>query len=287
MKKISAVLVIIIFSSICFSQNKNSNIMLENSAVASIASDIIAKQDILKMKKMSVLYFSNLEGKETKEGKRLSKKLLSELLKKDVFIFIERSEISRVIDAQVIEQTGIVDTEYTDKSGKILPVDVIISGTIAMFDKHGELTVKAVDVTSGKIYLSSLVVFIPAEKVSYTENADKVRLHKSDPEKLEIMNKTFNAMQYLNKNRPGLFLFAIIGKQDRNKLRNERPEVLRRLKIIKRRVNQKARAKRKIKKLRRGLKILKSDDSQRYEILQDLKSKIIRGTDFKRSRRRR
>jgi len=273
-------LIVFTGSSILCSKNmralRSSNKLDENRALEKLADEIYNKSNILKDKKLAVFNFSNLDGKETDEGKRLSKKLLEKLLKKGDLRFIERSEINKILKAQGFEQTGIVDPDSIAETGKVLPIDIMISGTIAQLKRYGELTIKAVNISTGEIYLVSAVNFYPEDNFSYKENPDKLKLHRKNPDKIDAINKTFRILKVLNKKRPLIFLLAVIDRNDIKKIRDENPRLARKMNRVKKIAKRRnPRRWQRLIRLRKGVKLIKKFDSEKNDILMKKKTEIL------------
>ena len=283
MKKIISSVSFVVFISLlilsCSSvgqSRSDQELLNEDDAIERLASDISMKSDILKDKKIGIFYFSTLEGKENAAGKRLSKKLLEKLIKNGGLIFVERSEIDKLLKAQGIEQTGIVDTESIKESGKVYSIDVMINGTIARVNKNGELSIKAVNLSTGQIYLVSSVNFTPSKNLSIKENPTLTNLNRESPEKLEIINRTFFMLEKLSQNRPVIFLMSVMNREDVQIIRQQNPKLGR---VIKRtsdqiRIND-PQLGRTIQRLRKGLEIVRDHTPEKFEILMRKKEKLI------------
>ena len=286
MKKNSAFILLLVFISISIlscsksrsvrTTTTNQTLLNEESAIQKLSKDIFAKYEILKNKKIGIFDFSTLDGKENPDGKRLSKKLLEQLIKKGGLKFVERSEIDKLLKAQGIEQTGIIDPETIKESGKVFSIDVMINGTISRVNRNGELSIKAVDLSTGEIYLAASVNFVPAKKLAFKEDPKLVRLHRESPDKVQILNRTFFALERLSNERPVIFLLSVIRREDIPNLRDKNPKLARVLK--KRRENIKSnnpQVAKKIYRLREGIKLLKDHVPERFDIIMKKKDELI------------
>lgn len=251
------------------------SIMDEDNAISAAADDIYSKKDILKNRKLSVYSFSNLEGKETEEGKRISKKLLEKLIKKGDLRFIERSEINKIVRAHEVEQSGLVSSEKD--SGNILPVDIMINGTVARLQEFAEISVKAVDLTSGEIYATTTVKFQPAEKFSYSENQERVKKYQSSPEKFK---KIYNMIDFINRlaeTQPAVFLIVTSDNNDMEILKKNRPGLYERVIRRKREIetNNPERFK-KLMTIRGNMDAIKNEDHLSFESITAKKTELIK-----------
>ena len=254
----------------------DSNVLDEEEALDRITSEVYQKHNLLRGKRIGIFSFTSLDGKEIPEGKQLSSKLLERLMKKGDLRFVERSEIDKVIKAQGFEQTGIVDSETVKESGKVLAIDVMISGNLARMPEHGELSVKAVNISSGEIYLASSVRFRPRMKFSNTEKNQKIlSLYRKSPDKVEIINRTFYILEKLRKRNPIGFLLVVIERSDIETISKQNPplsmELKRRWNVIRRnpQLNKKTR------RLRGGGRLIRKNDPDRYDIIMKRKVELI------------
>lgn len=252
------------------------NVPGENEALDKITSEIYQKHDLLKGKRIGIFSFTSLEGKEIAEGKKLSSKLLERLVKKGDLRFVERSEIDKVLKAQGFEQTGIVDPETVKESGKVLSIDVMISGNLARMSEYGELSVKAVDISSGEIYFVSSVRFRPGMKFSSTEKNPKIlSLHIKSPDNVELINRTFYILEKLRKRKPIGFLLVVIERSDIETISKQNPRLSMELKRRKNIIRRNPQLKKRTRRLRRGVRLIRENDPDRYDIIMKRKVELI------------
>ncbi|MDY6935419.1 MAG: FlgO family outer membrane protein [Spirochaetota bacterium] len=256
--------------------SSNSDRFNEDEAIERLATDIYSKYEILKNKRIGVFDFSALDNKDTTEGIRLSKKLLEQLTKKDGLQFVERSEIDKILQAQGIEQAGIVDPNAVKDSGKVLSIEVMINGTITRINNQTELSIKVVDISSGEIYLATGTRFIPATYYSHREGLRNPAQNKKTPGKVQIINRTFFALERLSRDRPVIFLLSVVEEHDMNIIKKRKPRlarvIMRRKEIIH---NRDPQLRKKITQLREGLRLIKDHAPDRYEIIMKKKVELI------------
>ena len=246
----------------------------EDDAIKKLADDIHDKRKTFESRKLSINNFTNLEGKETDEGKRISKKLLGYLMQRGDLKFIERAELDKILKEQGIEQTGIVDPEMVAGTGKVLPVDALIIGTVAQIDTRGEIAVKIVAISSGEIYFASTAEFLPAGKFSYQENKEIVSLNKKNPDVVTKINNTYNGLMTMSKHRPYLFIYAV--SDDNDPAIAAKPKLQA---IMKKRVshiqstNNQLYA--RLIRLKNNVPLIKQYAPKRYIILKDTRDKLL------------
>lgn len=250
-------------------------LLSEDQAIQQIAAEINDKSSILKNKKIGVFDFTSVDGSVAPETKRLSTRLLETLIKTTDLSFIERTELDKLLKAQEIEQTGIVDTDTAKSPGGIASIDVMISGTVVIMPGQGEISVKTVNIGSGQIYhMCNAKILAPAG--SRTANTTLVKLHRENPEKLDMLNRSYNELKRLGVNKPAVFLLSMADKDDIALINNKNPQAGKFL--DKRRVviaKNNPRLQRKIMLLRKNIPLMKEYAPERYNELISRKKALL------------
>jgi hypothetical protein len=249
--------------------------VMEDEAIEKAAAEIYRNSSSFKGKKVSVYAFTNLEGKETAEGKRISNKILSKLITKKDLKFIERSEIDKILKEQEIQQSGAVDVESVHESGKVLPVDVMISGTVIENKGIGELHVKAVDVSSGEIYAFTSIDFKPGKEFSYVENQDKLKQFKKSPERYEKVNNSIAVINNIGVKAPVIYLLITIDDSDIKTMKTDHPKLLKLLNTRKQAIQKNEKRWKNLLRLRANLKLIQEDNPDEYSKMSDKKKELI------------
>ena len=215
----------IIVSALCSHQQvvQQPGAATEEVALQQIANEVKQKAPALKDKAIGVFDFTAADGTVAPETKRLSTKLLEYMIKTTELKFIERSELDKILRAQEIEQTGIVDTETARPGGGISSIDVMITGTLLRVPDRGELGVKVVNIGSGQIYLMSSAAFAMTGGSGIIADKNLIRLHREQPEKLDRINRSCNELKRLSVNRPVVFLLAMADRDDIAELAKKNP----------------------------------------------------------------
>jgi len=247
----------------------------ENRALEHIAQSVYQKHDRLQGKKIGIFNFTTIDGKDISHGKELAQKLLEKLMRRGELQFVERAEIDKILKAQGFEQTGIVDRETVKESGTILPIDVMISGTVTGNGTCGELSVKTVNISSGEIYMTSRVKFVLSRPLPSEENPALLSLYRKSPKILDALNRTFFILEKLKKERPLIFLLAVLDRDDIEMVRKHNPSLSVALKKRKNATESNPQIRRRIIQLRKGVKLLKEHDPQRYKSITAGKIEII------------
>lgn len=246
----------------------------EDVMVQDLAEKIHAKHGILEGKKIAVTHFMSLDGREVPEGKRLSRKLLEELMAKGDLQFVERADMADILKIKEIELSGLVDEGDTAAGASVVPVDVAIGGTIAATGRSAELFVKVTDIKTGQIYLALSRDFIPGDKLSYSDDNESIRIHRSNPDVFDKINTTYSLLMNISDKRPMVFLMAVAEKKD--PLLRQNREVARKLRFAIQRLrrNRPEQFKRLVQ-LRDDVELIKKHDPRRYGELVAIKKKIL------------
>lgn len=70
---------------------------------------------------------------------------------------VERRHLGNLLNEIALEQTGVIDTQGIDRIGKMAKADILILGSIAGDPENIILTLKAVDVETGKVVDAKIV----------------------------------------------------------------------------------------------------------------------------------
>ncbi len=103
---------------------------------------------------VAVADFINEDGKVSKLGHYISSKLTPYLARSQKFSVLERGLIDKVIEEQHFQVSPFVDEASTQKFGKLLGAETIISGTITEMDNIFYINAKAIGVTRGNLITS-------------------------------------------------------------------------------------------------------------------------------------
>jgi hypothetical protein len=100
--------------------------------------------------KIAVLDIQSRINEEGFDPITISEFLQTELLRQGVFTIVERAYLSKVIEEQKLQFSGITDNDLT-KIGKLVQADKIVTGSISKIDNSYILVVKMIDTTTGVI----------------------------------------------------------------------------------------------------------------------------------------
>lgn len=103
--------------------------------------------------KIGILEFQSLneEAKKDSLGKIISEILTTSFVNSQSFKIIEREQLQKVLKEFKLSQSGIIDTSYAKKIGKITGADAIITGSVIKIGSSLRLDARIIDVESGII----------------------------------------------------------------------------------------------------------------------------------------
>jgi TolB-like protein len=118
-----------------------------------------------KTKKVIVLNFSNIDGKEHSMGKVFAEKLTTELVKQKKFIVLDRMVYARKISDAGLSLSGSVEPGYLKKLGEVLNVDFVVVGIIIPAKTTGyDVNARLLEIKTGLI--------LAAEEAAYAETTE-------------------------------------------------------------------------------------------------------------------
>ena len=103
--------------------------------------------------KIGIIEFQSLneEAKKDNLGKIVSEILTTSFVNSESFKIIEREQLQKVIKEFQLSQSGIIDTSYAKKIGKITGADAIVTGSVIKIGSNLRLDARIIDVESGII----------------------------------------------------------------------------------------------------------------------------------------
>lgn len=124
-----------------------------------IAKDLAPALVQLKNPRVAVLALPYHNGLENSGSAMVAERLITQLAQKKGLRIIERNLLRTLLEENKLSETGVIDSESAKKAGKILGVDVVVSGTlIDLGESRTEVNARAMDAQSGKILAVSQTI---------------------------------------------------------------------------------------------------------------------------------
>ena len=278
-KKLFFSVIIIIFAFIsiqCF-ESISFAASNEDKALDEVAQAMLLKADKLKGKRIGIFKFTSLEGKESPEGARISQCILERLMKNDSLTFVDRSELKKIVGEQELQQSGLVDPDLVSETGKVLPIDYMITGTFVYIKTKGHISARILKAATGEIYIAKSTEYVTeTQKESSKDSKEAIEIYKASPDKLDRLNRVFYNLMEMSEKRPYVFLVTVINDKEFEQLEKRKPKFAERIK--KRRLEirwEKPGLQMKIDRLRDGLTSMKKMYPSRYEQVMQKKKEMI------------
>jgi TolB-like protein len=126
----------------------------ENFYGGSYESTFRGASDIMKSKpetRFAVLDFTDSSGSFTAYGKVIGDETFYRLSSLKGINLIERQKLSAIMEEHQLEQSGLISGRSDERTGKILPVDIIVVGSYIFESDRIRVNGRFTDVTSGEI----------------------------------------------------------------------------------------------------------------------------------------
>ncbi len=131
----------------------------DNDALRRLARDFGKKLQPLHKPRVALLPFPYHNGKISSGSSILCERLTTYMAETKKVRVIERNLIKKLLEEQHLSETGVVDASAAQKIGKVVGVDVIITGTLNDFgENETELNARALEAASGEVVAAGRVV---------------------------------------------------------------------------------------------------------------------------------
>jgi len=125
---------------------------------------------------IAVINFEAL-GMSPVEAAALTDRFRSELFKTGKFTVLERDKMNEILTEQGLQQTGCTSSECLVEMGKLLNVHQIFAGSVSQFGNLFSVTVRIIDIETGKIQDSNSQDFSSGKEKLLTEGMKAVALY--------------------------------------------------------------------------------------------------------------
>ncbi len=140
------------YTSYCTAQRKDFD-----RAINSVSSDIAQKLQRKGVKRIVVLFITDIDKKITSAGKYLADAVSNNLVNDTAnFSLFDRDNLNGIEEAKNLINAGYLDQPGAEELGRKLNVDVIIIGTYTLLSNTITLTLKALSSSNGFVIASSM-----------------------------------------------------------------------------------------------------------------------------------
>ena len=127
-----------------------------------VAQALLGKLEAAKQTSGTVLDFSDLQGSPTELGRYLAQELSDRMVSEsNGFGLVDRANLQYLLRENKLSAEGLVNPKTTRKLGQLIGVDTVILGTTTPLGDSIRLSVRAIDVETGKI-VASQTATLPA-----------------------------------------------------------------------------------------------------------------------------
>ena len=272
----------IIMMIILFAAHITSNTLIafaepnEDNALDELAQKMLSESEKFKGKSIGMFRFTTIEGKESNDGARISDSLLERLISDNSMKFIDRSELHKIIAENELAQSGLTDTSLTNENGKILPIDLMITGTYAAINSEVNISARVVNAKTGELFIVKSCRYNSKQSVKATASPEAIALYKKSPDELDRINRAYLNLEKMSINAPLIFLLTVMEKREMQNLGAYKPRLAEALKKRKEKLDREDPERlRKIQNLRIALSVMKNEFPSRYEEIMTKKNEAI------------
>lgn len=119
--------------------------------------------------RMAILNFPYIDGFISSGSKIVQERLITTLSPNTKFLVLERALLDKILEGKKLEMSGLFNEETTTKLGRMLGVQVVLTGTlIDINDKETEVNARIIDADTGGIIASgkTTILKIWQDKIS-------------------------------------------------------------------------------------------------------------------------
>ncbi len=124
-------------------------------------------------KKVAIVEFTDLSGFQSILGQFISEELVTQLTSgtnAGKFDVVERRLLARVLQEQQLTDSSLFDAASITKIGKILGIQVLITGSIADLGTEIKINARAISVESAKVFAAAAIKITKTESVRLMMN---------------------------------------------------------------------------------------------------------------------
>jgi TolB-like protein len=143
-----------------------------------LSNDISANVTDKNIKKIAVLPFTDLDGRNSNFGNYLAEELTTLIHKQKQFDIYERGQLSKIITEHELNLSGLIDENSIRELGKFSGVDAILTGSYARFANFTTINGRMISTEKAAI-VSTASVNIENDELKdfFTQGNDKMNTH--------------------------------------------------------------------------------------------------------------
>jgi TolB-like protein len=139
--------------------------------LSDLAERLVYRLEAINQQSGTVLDFTDLQGIPTELGRYLAQELSDKLVSQgNRFTLVDRANLQFLLRENKMSAEGLLNPATTRELGKIVGIDTVIMGTTTPLGKNIRLSVRAVDVETGKIVGSQSTTIFASDELSILFN---------------------------------------------------------------------------------------------------------------------
>ncbi len=123
----------------------------------SVVADMVKNRDRLPSGKIVVYAFTDLDGRQTPQGRLVAERLTTALARTGKFDVIERSRLEAAMKELNLQASGVTGEKDVIRTGRMLGADAAVTGTVASMTGGYEVNARTINVGSGEIITGAIV----------------------------------------------------------------------------------------------------------------------------------
>jgi TolB-like protein len=169
-----------------------------------IAKDLSREIKHLKEPRVALLAFPYHDDKESSGSSIVSERLTTHMAGIKGVRVVERSLIKKVLEEQHLSETGVIDPSSAQKLGKVLGVNVIVTGTlIDLDDGRTEVNARALKAETGEVMAATRSLIKRSWSDRPHSRRPVVRRMRVEPEPEKVENEAIEIGVPMRGGRPG------------------------------------------------------------------------------------
>ncbi len=122
-----------------------------------LAGQLASSLEILKVRKIAVVEFPDLDGNVTVLGRFIAEELTTRLVKTNKIDVVERPLLKRIMEEQKLNATGLIDDKSAIRFGRVMGAVALVTGTIADLNTGVKVNARIIASETGMVYAGAAI----------------------------------------------------------------------------------------------------------------------------------
>lgn len=154
-----------------------------DTAIAKLSGDISSAVSVAGVQKLSVIDFTDLQGRTSELGRFVAEQLsVSLVLARQGFAVVDRANMKSILEEHKLTASGLVNPENARKLGQFSGVDSIVLGSITVLGNSLSITVKVISTETTQVIAASRVNLPRSKEIDSLLGAQLVPDSEGSPE---------------------------------------------------------------------------------------------------------